>query len=232
MSFLSGIWNGVTAPFRAIGQFAQGNFRQGLGDLGQTAEVVAPILGATGVGLPLAAGIGAAGGGLSTWGQGDSNVGDIVKGAVRGGAEGAAGSVLHGALGGGGGAPAATTGAADLSGTGSDVIGGAASELTAPAEAITPSAVSPGLADASQVFTPAASAGASPLSAIGAWAKKNPVPAIDAAGKLLGTGAQVYGAQQLGSAEEVRLAEQKREFDEQERRSHLSMLANFISGMK
>jgi hypothetical protein len=62
--------------------------------VGKVARVAAPVLGATGIGLPLAAGIGLAGGALSKVGRG--NLGDIAGSAVGGAAGGAAGSALNG----------------------------------------------------------------------------------------------------------------------------------------
>ena len=59
MGFLKSIGNAITRPIRGLGRIARGKFREGFGDIGAGAKAAAPILGASGVGLPLAAGIGA-----------------------------------------------------------------------------------------------------------------------------------------------------------------------------
>jgi len=52
----------LTRPLRGVGRLLRGKFREGIGDIGAGAKSLAPVLGLSGVGLPLAAIIGGAGG--------------------------------------------------------------------------------------------------------------------------------------------------------------------------
>lgn len=97
MSIFSSILKGVTGPFRGIAKFAQGDIRGGLGAFGSTAKLAAPIVGATGVGLPLAAGLGAAGGVAERYGEGEGNIGKILGSALPGAAAGAGGHLVSSA---------------------------------------------------------------------------------------------------------------------------------------
>jgi hypothetical protein len=94
MGIFGSIFKAVTGPLRGIGHLAQGKFKKAIGAFGDTAKMAAPIIGATGVGLPLAAGIGALGGAASKWGEGESNVGKIFGSAATGAAGGAAGHLV------------------------------------------------------------------------------------------------------------------------------------------
>ena len=110
MGLFGSIFKGLTGPFRGIGNLVQGKFKKALGAFGSTAKLAAPILGATGVGAPLAIGLGAAGGAAESWGE-DKN---IIKGALGGAAGGAAGVAGRAAFASGG----------PLSGIGKFVTGG------------------------------------------------------------------------------------------------------------
>lgn len=122
MGIFSSIFKGVTGPLRAIGNLVQGKPRKALGALGSTAKLAAPILGVTGVGLPLAAGIGAAGGAAESFGE-ERNV---LEGAVGGAAGGAAGVAGRAAFASGG----------PLSGIGRFITGGGGVGATVGEEAI------------------------------------------------------------------------------------------------
>jgi len=173
MSIFGSIIKGITGPLRGVGNFLQGKFRKGIGAFGDTAKVAAPLLGATGVGAPLAAGIGAAGGAASTWGEGEDNFGHIIGGGAKGAAGGLmghmAGKTFPGIKkflsGGGGGAPAAATATATPAVTGT-------------------------------AATAAPKVGGGVGSAIGGFIGKNP----EIAAGVLSTGANVYGAHKQGQA--------------------------------
>jgi len=90
MGIFSTIGNAITGPFRGIGNILQGKFGKGLAAFGDTLKVAAPVLGATGFGIPLAAGLGAAGGAMSSLDNPDTS---FLEGTVGGGAMGAAGGV-------------------------------------------------------------------------------------------------------------------------------------------
>lgn len=80
------IWDVITKPVRGIGRLLRGKFRQGLGDIGSGTKSLAPILAATGVGAPLALGIGAAGGALEGATTGGGGLKNLLKGAAGGAA--------------------------------------------------------------------------------------------------------------------------------------------------
>ncbi len=110
MGIFGSIWKGVTGPLRGIGNLVQGKFKKAIGAFGDTAKLAAPIMGATGFGLPIAAGVGALGGAASNWGEGKN----VIKGAVGGAAGGAAGVAGRAAFSAGG----------PLSGIGNFITGG------------------------------------------------------------------------------------------------------------
>src|SRR3990167_8504583 len=74
MGIFGSVWKGLTGPIRGVGNLIQGKVRKAVGAFGDTAKLAAPILGATGVGAPLAAVVGAAGGAASKWGGGENNL--------------------------------------------------------------------------------------------------------------------------------------------------------------
>lgn len=95
MGFLKSIGNAIARPVRGLGRIARGKFREGLHDIGSTAKLAAPVLGATGVGMPAAAGLGAIGGALKSGTRKDASLGSTIEGAAGGGAAGALGSLGH-----------------------------------------------------------------------------------------------------------------------------------------
>lgn len=110
MGFFSSIGSAISKPFRGIGRIVRGKFKEGLGDLADTAETFAPALALTGLGAPAAIGIGAGAGALSSLNDDRS----VLQGALGGGAKTGAAYALKGIgskLGGGGGAGTATAGA-------------------------------------------------------------------------------------------------------------------------
>ena len=88
MSFFGSLLSIPQKAVRGIGRVARGKFKEGLGDIGSAAKGAAPLLALTGVGAPLALGIGAGGGAL----QGATD--DGFGGALRGAAGGAANTGL------------------------------------------------------------------------------------------------------------------------------------------
>src|SRR3990167_9900753 len=101
------IWDIVTRPVRGVGRILRGKVKQGLGDIGSAAQRAAPLLALTGVGAPLAIGIGAAGGALERGARRGFNIENIARGGVTGGGRAAATQALKGVAGRLGGAPGA-----------------------------------------------------------------------------------------------------------------------------
>jgi hypothetical protein len=94
MGIFGSIKNAITGPFRAINELAHGRPRGAIGALGDTVKPAGVILGATGVGLPVAAGVSALGGAMQKADDvGNRGFEDIVGGAAEGGMLGA-GSAL------------------------------------------------------------------------------------------------------------------------------------------
>src|SRR3990167_6237106 len=118
MGFFGSVWKGLTGPIRGVVNLIQGKVWKAVGAFGDTAKLAAPILGATGVGAPLAMGLGAAGGAASRWGEGESNLLKIAGSAAGGAAAGAAG------------AGAGKLFQGPLKGIGSKILGRAAAPLT------------------------------------------------------------------------------------------------------
>lgn len=104
IAFLGAIGRAITKPFRGVGRILRGKFREGLSDIGGAAETLAPALALTGVGAPLAIGIGAGGSALEEAAKG-GNVGDILKGAAGGGAKTGLAYIGKGLVGKGGTSP-------------------------------------------------------------------------------------------------------------------------------
>lgn len=93
---LKKLFSPVTNAVRGLGRIARGKFSEGLSDIGGAAKVAAPVLGLTGVGLPIAALVGGAGGLLK-----DKSLGGALGGAALGAGGSLAGSSgLLGKLGG------------------------------------------------------------------------------------------------------------------------------------
>ena len=209
----------ITKPLRGIGRMVGGvldlnpkRFGRGLADVGSTAKSLAPALGLTGVGLPLAAIIGGAGGlaeAASPEYRGD--VGDVVGGMASGAAGGAAGALARGPLGIGraaaGAAPAAAT-AAPAAAT--SIPGGAMGfgipSATVPLPAPAATALAPTAAGTGATSMLSTSLKGPAPRGIGrqilAWAQKNPEIAIG----VLQTGAQLYSSEQEGEARDRELA--------------------------
>lgn len=79
-----GFFGAIARPFRGVGRLLTGNFKGGLNDLAATGKIAAPILAATGVGLPLSLAIGAGSGALE--GATDDDPGGELTGALGGAA--------------------------------------------------------------------------------------------------------------------------------------------------
>ncbi len=54
MGLFGSILRGIMGPLRGIANIARGKIKKGLGAFGDRGKILAPVLGATGVGLPLA----------------------------------------------------------------------------------------------------------------------------------------------------------------------------------
>ena len=216
-----GLFDFISRPLRGIGRLARGLFdlnprllREGVGDVGAGAKAAAPILGLTGVGMPLAAAIGAAGGLAERGTAPGAEFGDVLTSGVTGAAGGAAGAAARGALGLGraAGAVAEAPGA----------IAPNLPVLNAPvgimpsAAAAAPSAVAPALPSLAASATPSAIGSATaPLAEAGmkgatprgigrvlSWIEAHPTVALGGASTL----ANIYGAEQQGSALDRELA--------------------------
>jgi hypothetical protein len=96
MGLLKSLKNAVTGPVRAIGKLARGKVGGAIGALGDTVKPAAFVLGATGVGAPIAAGVGALGGAMQKADDPGAKFGDYLKGAAQGASIGAGGSTARG----------------------------------------------------------------------------------------------------------------------------------------
>src|SRR3990167_7297808 len=89
--------NAATGPFRAIGKLAQGDLRGAGGALGDVIKPASFVLGATGVGAPLArVGLGALGGAMQKLDDPGAKFGDYLKGAAGGASVGLSGGAARG----------------------------------------------------------------------------------------------------------------------------------------
>lgn len=89
MGLLGSVFRGVTGPLRGITRVLRGDIKGGLGAFGDTLSLAPVALGATGVGLPIAAGVGAAAGALQKFDDEDFSLGSVVGGAAKGALTGA-----------------------------------------------------------------------------------------------------------------------------------------------
>jgi len=237
MGLFGSIFKGVTGPLRGIGRVLKGDIKGAIGAFGDTASLAAPVLGATGVGAPLAIAAGAAGGAMQKFDDPDFNVGSVLRGAAGGAGRGAA---LHGAgklassgissvLAKGGSAvapvsslPGSVAGAVPTSTAGSaSTLSGVSAGLSRGGPGLTVTAP-----QAAGVVSKAAGTvtenvgGGNFLSGIGAFINKNP----KVAAQILGTAADVYGAHQQG-----RIAGQYLDLDKKEQeRKQLEMLFQLV----
>lgn len=99
------IWDMVTKPIRGVSRALRAavgkgpGFRAAIQDIGSGAQAAAPLLALTGVGAPLAIGIGAAGGALERGARRGFNIENIARGGVTGGGRAAAAQALKGVAG-------------------------------------------------------------------------------------------------------------------------------------
>lgn len=193
MSLWSAVKAAVYKPVRGIGRIARGHVREGLRDIGQGVKTAAPAIAfIPGVGLPAAAAIGAAGGVLGA--KKHAGVGDFVRGGLQGAAAGAAGEGLQGI-------GKMAMGARGLIGAGEGAV-----DLANPAATYA--------RNLPNVMGKAPGIGSRILGGVkdfGKWAGPEVI------GDIVGTGAQMYGAQQMGQAEDRMAA-----LDEEERRYALA----------
>lgn len=247
MGVFGALKNAVTSPFRAIGDLARLKIRKAVGDITDGAKVSLPIaLAATGVGAPLALGLGAAEGAADSWGHGQNNIGKIALGAGAGAATALAANAAGGAFRGGvrvpGGVPGVaggeTTSIADvgsnLSGDalaqagGDDYlasVGEAAGGAAGPAASVAPavSSVVPNVpAPQSTGFLKGGA-----FKSIGTFAKKNPAIVAQAAGGALNTLAGANTASRQLDIEAQQVQNQKEEAD---RRAKLEELMAMMQG--
>lgn len=222
MGVLGWVARRITSPVRIIKDVAHGDFRGAVGEIGDNAKLAGVAAGATGVGLPIAVGLGAAGGAASKWGHGESNIGKIALGGVEGGAEGAAAvganELLSGGLpsiGGGGALP--DSGSAIDSATGA----------VKAAESFTPIASSGGIPSAVSIPSLVKAPKPRVMSKLGALAGKNVAPIASVAGES-------FQALEQGNADAGRLALATRtqDFNEEEskRRQKLAELTQMMQG--
>ncbi len=196
MGILGSIVKGITGPIRAVGKALTGDFKGAVGALGDTVKPLSFVAGATGVGLPLAAAMGAAGGAMQKFDDEDFSLGSTVKGAVGGAAVGAGGHGVGQIL--SRGVPALAS-----SGAGGPIVpGGAPVSAVGNAVSSAASSVSTGASNVGSFLGKTAGD-------VGGFLAKNPAMVAD----VLGTGADVYGASQAGAAYDRQLT-----IDEEDRR--------------
>lgn len=245
MSFLKGVVKAVgksiTGPFRAIGHLAQGKIRRAVGDVADTAKVALPVaLAATGVGAPLAIGLGAAEGAADQWGHGENNIGKIIGGAAKGSATALAANAAGGLFRGGVRVPTgAPTGVADVGSQVSgdalaqaggddflasvgDVAGGPSASIAPEvANTVVPNLPPPGGPPPGKFQMPGA------FKDIGQFAKKNPAIIAQAAGNALNTFTGVNTDNRRLDIEAQQVANSKEEAD---RRAKLEELMAMMQG--
>jgi len=200
----------ISRPLRGIGRLLRGKFREGIGDIGAGAKSLAPVLGLSGVGLPLAAIIGGAGGLAEAGTAPGAKFGDVLESAAGGAAGGAAGAGARSLLGIGRVAGAATAAAP------------AGAAAPAAATSIPGGAMGFGIPSATIPLPAAAAAPSVGLTSIGSTALKQPPRGIGrqilqfakdnpeiAFGVLQGA-ANAYSGEQVGAAmdREVALREE------------------------
>ena len=221
----------VTRVPRGIGRLLRGKFREGLGDIGAGAKGFAPILGLTGVGMPLAAAIGAVGGLAERGTAPGAELGDVLASGLTGAAGGAAGAAARGPLGIGR--------AAGTVAEGSGAIAPNLPVLTPPvgimpsAAAAAPSAVAPALPSLAASAAPSAiGSAATPLVETGlkgptprgigrllSWIEAHPNVAVGAGQALSG----IYGAERLGRAQDREAALEEERLRHQTSRGGLAV---------
>ncbi len=196
MGLFSAIGSAISRPVRGLGRIARGKFRQGLGDIGAGVKTAAPLLAATtGIGAPLAIGLGVGGGAAKSFGEG-GDFGDVLKGAAGGGlAAGAAGIGRR------------------LSG-GANALRGGTAGIDAPIAGFG----GLGAEGAREVAGGIGSGIGGRLAGIGrgvaSFARENPVVASN----LAGTAANVYGAREEGRAMDEELAFRREQIERANRR--------------
>jgi hypothetical protein len=94
MGLFDSIKNALTGPFRGIGKILSGDVKGALGAWGDTLKPVGMVLGATGVGAPIAIPMAAAGGAMQKLDDPNIGVGDVIAGGVTGGLSGAGASYV------------------------------------------------------------------------------------------------------------------------------------------
>jgi hypothetical protein len=92
MAWLQDVTSGIWRPVRGVGRLLRGKFDEGMADIGHGARTVAPvIMGATGVGLPAAMGVAAAGGAVERGAESNWSGDEMLEGAAGGAVSGAGG---------------------------------------------------------------------------------------------------------------------------------------------
>lgn len=223
MGVLGWVARRITSPVRIIKDVAHGDFRGAVGEIGDNAKLAGVAAGATGVGLPIAVGLGAAGGAASKWGHGESNIGKIALGGVEGGAEGAAAVGANKLL--SGGLPSIGGGGGALPDSGSAID--SATGAVKAADSFVPVASSGGIPSAVSIPSLVKAPKPRVMSKLGAFAGKNVAPIASVAGES-------FQALEQGNADAGRLALATRtqDFNEEEskRRQKLAELTQMMQG--
>lgn len=226
MGVLGWVARRITSPVRIIKDVAHGDFRGAVGEIGDNAKLAGVAAGATGVGLPIAVGLGAAGGAASKWGHGESNIGKIALGGVEGGAEGAAAVGANKLL--SGGLPSIGGGGGALPDSGSAID--SATGAVKAADSFVPVASSGGIPSAVSIPSLVKAPKPGVMSKVGHIATKH--PELVASG--LGTAVDAFGAVQQGQMADSQLAldTRKQDFNEEEskRRQKLAELTQMMQG--
>lgn len=245
MGVFGALKNAVTSPFRAIGDLARLKIRKAVGDITDGAKVSLPIaLAATGVGAPLALGLGAAEGAADSWGHGQNNIGKIALGAGAGAATALAANAAGGAFRGGvrvpgagditGGLPDADAAIASADNAAS-IAGGAdlsslpdvASSVAPISESVVPNVAPPGVSNVLNQTKGGGFLKGQPFKAIGALAKKKP----EIVAQAIGTGLQTFtGVNTDNRKLDIQAQQVENERQDNERRAKLAELTAMLQG--
>mgnify|MGYP001584702572 CR=1 FL=1 len=231
MGLFGSIKRAVTGPFRAIGKLAKGDLRGAGGALGDVIKPASFVLGATGVGAPIAAGVGALGGAMQKLDDPGAKFRDYLGGAAQGATVGLAGGAARGL---------AQNIGSRIAGAGAGA-GGPTGAMAGPAGMPTPAmAEMPGVVartvpqiGAETLASQGVSAASKPglLANVGKFAAKNPELTVGGLQTAVGT----YGAAEEGAARdrEIKLQEEEaqRREAERQRRFKLDQIGQFINMM-